>query len=147
MININNRTAEILLVEDNPGDVLLTQEAFADAHIDNPIHVVDSGEEAIAYLRKQGDFAAAITPDLVLLDLNMPGKDGREVLAEIKGDSALKNIPIVVVTSSIAERDVADIYDLHANGYIQKPIDTNQFTEVVKAIGPFRFSSTVSPED
>ena len=146
MKDATGRAAEILLVEDNPGDVLLTQETFADAKINNNIHVAESGDHAIAFLRKQGEFRNAVTPDLVLLDLNMPGRDGREVLAEIKGDADLKRIPVVVVSSSNAERDVAETYDLHANGYIQKPIDVSQFAEVVRAIEGFWFTVVVLPD-
>ncbi len=128
---------EVLLVEDDPGDVLMTQEAFADYKIANRLTVVTNGEDAIAYLRKQGRFADAATPDLVLLDLNLPRRDGREVLRDIKGDPDLRRIPVVVLTTSEAEEDVLASYDLHANAYVRKPVDFEQFVAAVRAIDDF----------
>lgn len=128
---------EVLLVEDDPGDVLMTQEAFADYKIANRLSVVNNGEDAIAYMRKQGRFADAPTPDLVLLDLNLPRRDGREVLRDIKGDAELRRIPIVVLTTSEAEEDVLASYQLHANAYVRKPVDFDQFVAAVRAIDDF----------
>ncbi|MCU1396758.1 MAG: response regulator [Ilumatobacteraceae bacterium] len=128
---------EILLVEDDPGDVLMTQEAFADYKIANRLNVVSNGEDAIAYLRKQGRFADVTTPDLVLLDLNLPRRDGREVLLDIKGDPHLRRIPVVILTTSEAEEDVIAAYDLHANAYVRKPVDFDQFVAAVRAIDDF----------
>lgn len=128
---------EVLLVEDDPGDVLMTREAFADYKIANRLTVVTNGEDAIAYLRKQGRYVDAVTPDLVLLDLNLPRRDGREVLADIKGDPDLRRIPVVVLTTSVAEQDVVAAYDLHANAYVRKPVDFDQFVAAVRAIDDF----------
>ena len=128
---------EILLVEDDPGDVLMTREAFEDYKIANRLAVVSNGEDAIAYLRRQGRFADAPTPDLVLLDLNLPRRDGREVLSDIKGDPSLRRIPVVILTTSDAEEDVIAAYDLHANAYVRKPVDFEQFVTAVRAIDDF----------
>lgn len=128
---------EILLVEDDPGDVLMTQEAFNDYKIANRLSVVSNGEDAIAYLRKQGRFAGVATPDLVLLDLNLPRRDGREVLLDIKRDPHLRRIPVVILTTSEAEEDVIAAYDLHANAYVRKPVDFDQFVAAVRAIDDF----------
>ena len=134
------RPIEVLLVEDDPGDVLMTQEAFKDYKVANNLNVVTNGEDAISYLRKQGSFAEARTPDLVLLDLNLPRRDGREVLREIKGDADLRRIPIVILTTSDAEDDVLGSYDLHANAYVRKPVDFEQFVTAVRAIDDFFIS-------
>ena len=131
---------EILLVEDDPGDVLMTQEAFADHKLANNLHVVTNGEEALLFLRKQGEYADKPTPDLVLLDLNLPRRDGREVLAEVKSDPVLRRLPVVVLTTSDAEEDVLRSYDLHANAYVQKPVDFTNFVEAVRAIDEFFIS-------
>ena len=128
---------EVLLVEDDPGDVLMTQEAFKDYKIANKLSVVTNGEDAIAYLRRQGRFADVATPDLVLLDLNLPRRDGREVLREVKGDAQLRRVPVVVLTTSDAEEDVLASYDLHANAYVRKPVDFEQFVQAVRAIDDF----------
>ena len=128
---------EILLVEDDPGDVLMTREAFEDYKIANRLTVVSNGEDAIAYLRRQGRFVDAPTPDLVLLDLNLPRRNGREVLADIKGDPRLRRIPVVILTTSDAEEDVIAAYDLHANAYVRKPVDFEQFVAAVRAIDDF----------
>jgi CheY-like chemotaxis protein len=132
-------TIEILLVEDNPADVDLTQETLAYAKIRNRLHVVTDGEDALAFLRRQGRYREAIRPDLILLDLNLPRKDGREVLAELKADPELRSIPVVVLTSSDAEKDVVRSYDLGANCYVTKPVDLDQFASVVRAIEDFWF--------
>lgn len=128
---------EILLVEDNPADVRLTREALIEEKLHNNLSVVNDGVEAIAFLRKEGKYANSIRPDLILLDLNLPKKDGREVLKEIKSDDNLKRIPVVVLTVSKAEEDILKSYNLHANCFIIKPIDLNQFSRVVKSIKDF----------
>ena len=136
-------TVNVLLVEDDPGDVLLTREAFeSSGGAANVIDVVSDGVEALAYLRRQGDFADATRPDLVLLDLNLPRMDGREVLAEIKADDDLRRIPVVVLTTSEAEEDVVRSYNLHANAYVTKPVDFDQFIRVVREVDDF-FASIV----
>ncbi|MGI8550524.1 MAG: response regulator [Dehalococcoidia bacterium] len=131
------RPVEILLVEDNPGDVLLTQEALREAKVRNTLSVTEDGIEALAFLRREGAFANAAEPDVILLDLNMPRMSGRELLAEIKGDAALKHIPVVILTTSAAERDIVESYKLHANCYITKPVDLGQFLTVVRSIENF----------
>jgi CheY-like chemotaxis protein len=132
-------TIEILLVEDNPADVDLTQETLAYAKIRNRLHVVSNGEEALAFLRREGRYSDVIRPDLILLDLNLPRKDGREVLEELKADPDLRSIPVVVLTSSDAEKDVVRSYDLGANCYVTKPVDLDQFANVVRTIEDFWF--------
>ena len=131
---------EILLVEDDPGDVLLTREALAGGKVSNNVHVVDDGFAAMAFLRRQPPYAEALRPGLVLLDLNLPRKDGRETLAEIKGDHDLRRIPVVILTTSGAEEDILRSYDLHANAYVQKPLDLDQFLRVVRSIDDFYLS-------
>ena len=131
---------EVLLVEDNPGDVRLTMEAFKEGKIRNHLSVVSDGVEALVFLRRKGLYANAPRPDIILLDLNLPKKDGREVLAEIKADEDLKRVPVVVLTTSDADKDVLRIYDLHANCYITKPVDFEQFVTVVKTIEDFWFN-------
>ncbi|HZB78171.1 MAG TPA: response regulator [Solirubrobacteraceae bacterium] len=128
---------DVLLVEDDPGDVLLIKEAFADNKVRNRLHVVSDGVEAIEFLRRQEPYGEAPTPDLILLDLNLPRKDGREVLAEIKGDGDLRQIPVVVLTTSKAEEDVLRSYKLHANAYVTKPVDFDRFIDVVRQIDEF----------
>lgn len=128
---------EILLVEDNPGDVLLTQEAFREGRLAHRLSVVEDGEEAIRFLRRQGTYANAPTPDVILLDLNLPKKDGRELLAEIKEDPALRYIPIIVLTTSDAEQDVWRAYKLHANCYLTKPVDLDDFIRKVRSFEDF----------
>ncbi len=136
--NGNNRQAiVILLVEDNPGDTRLVIEAMREAKLENYIHVVEDGIEAMQFLRREGRFGDAPRPDLILLDLNLPKKDGRAVLAEVKADPVLKRIPVVVLTTSQAEEDVLRAYDLHANCYITKPVDMEQFMKVVAQIDDF----------
>lgn len=134
------RPVEILLVEDNPGDVRLTREALIESKVHNNLSVAPDGVEALAFLRRQGKYAGAVRPDLILLDLNLPKKDGREVLAEIKADGALKTIPVVILTTSNAEQDIVRSYDLHANCYITKPVDLDQFIKVVQSIEEFWFA-------
>jgi CheY-like chemotaxis protein len=131
---------DILLVEDNPGDVRLTREALRDGKVRNTLHVVEDGVEAMAFLRREGKFAGAPRPDIVFLDLNLPRKNGREVLAEVKSDPELMRIPIVVLTTSKDEQDVLKAYEYHANCYITKPVDLEQFLTVVKSIEEFWFT-------
>lgn len=128
---------EILLVEDNPGDVRLTMEALKDARVANNLHVTMDGVEALAFLRRQGKHTAAPRPDLILLDLNLPKKNGREVLEEIKKEGALRHIPVVILTTSQAEQDVVESYRLRANAYVTKPVDLDQFLKVVGSIEQF----------
>ena len=134
------RPIEILLVEDNPGDVRLTIEALKEGKVRNRLSVARDGVEALAFLRRQGPHAGSTRPDLILLDLNLPRKDGREVLAEIKEDVSLRRIPVVVLTTSKAEEDILRTYDLHANCYITKPVDLEQFISVVRSIDDFWLS-------
>jgi CheY-like chemotaxis protein len=136
---------EVLLVEDDPGDVLMTREAFEDHKVRNNLHVVSDGVEALAFLRRQGDHAAAPRPDLILLDLNLPRKDGREVLAEVKGDDDLRRIPVVVLTTSDADEDILRSYDLHANAYVTKPVDFEQFLSAVRQVDEFFLSVVKLP--
>ncbi|AXB43708.1 response regulator [Amycolatopsis albispora] len=128
---------DILLVEDDPGDVLMTQEAFEHHKIRNSLHVVSDGVEALEFLRRDGAYPDAPRPGLILLDLNLPKKDGREVLAEIKAEPELRSIPVVVLTTSEAEEDILRSYDLHANAYVTKPVDFERFVEVVRQIDDF----------
>ena len=131
------RVINILLVEDNPGDIRLTQEVLKEGKIINQLSVVMDGEEAILFLKKTDKYADAATPDIILLDLNMPKKDGREVLAEIKNDPMLMTIPVIVLTTSAAEQDILNMYAHHANCYITKPVDFNQFIYVIRSIEEF----------
>ena len=136
---------EILLVEDNQGDADLAREALEGSKFNNILNVVDDGEKAMAYLRRDGLYAKVSRPDLILLDLNIPKKDGRQVLAEIKSDDDLKRIPVIILTTSRAEEDVIKSYNLHCNCYITKPIDLNQFLNVVRSIEDFWLSIVVLP--
>lgn len=138
---------EILLVEDNPGDARLTREALASSKVRNQLHHTKDGEEAMAFLRREGQYATAPTPDLILLDLNLPRRDGREVLEDIKRDPALKQIPVVILTSSEAEEDVLRSYRLHANCFITKPVDLEQLTKVVQGIEQFWFTLVRLPPE
>ncbi len=131
------RPIEILLVEDNPGDVELTREALEAAKVFNRLHVVDDGADAVDFLYRRGRFAQAPRPDIILLDLNLPKKDGRQVLAEIKVDAGLAQIPVVVLTTSQADEDVFRAYQLHANCYVTKPVDFNQFLHIISTIEEF----------
>jgi two-component system response regulator len=134
------RPIEILLVEDDPGDVLITTEALEQSKLATTLHTVENGEQAVSYLRREGEYADAVRPDLVLLDLNLPRRDGREVLADIKADPDLRRIPVVVLTTSSAEEDVVRSYDLHANAYVTKPVDFDNFVRVVRQVDDFFFT-------
>ncbi|MFB6394166.1 response regulator [Polymorphospora lycopeni] len=136
---------EVLLVEDDPGDVLMTQEAFEEHKLRNRLQVVSDGAEALAYLRREGKYADAVVPDLILLDLNLPRRDGREVLAEIKKDEQLCRIPVVVLTTSQADEDILRSYQLHANAYVTKPVDFERFIAVVRQIDEFFVSVVKLP--
>lgn len=141
------RIIDILLVEDSPADVLITREALTEARLLNTIHVAEDGVEALAFLRRQGRFADAPRPDLILLDLNLPRKNGREVLAEIKADEALKLIPVVVLTTSSAEEDIIHSYNLHANCYVIKPVEFDSFVKAVQSIRQFWFTIVTLPPE
>ncbi len=138
---------EVLLVEDNPGDALLTKIALEDSKISVNLNVVEDGVEAMAFLRKQGKYIKAPHPDIMLLDLNLPRKDGREVLAELKADENLKRIPVVVLTTSQAEEDILKAYNLAANCYISKPVDFDQFVKIVQSIENFWFTIVKLPPE
>ena len=144
-MNDNTEPIEILLVEDNPGDARLAVEALKDSKVRNNLYWVEDGVEAMDFLRRQKEYVGVPPPDLILLDLNLPRKDGREVLAEIKEDPRLRLIPVVVLTTSEAERDLVRTYDLHANAYVVKPIDLDRFVEVVQAIEDFWFAIVKLP--
>ena len=139
------KAVEILLIEDNPGDVRLTVEALKESKIINNLNVVYDGIEALSYLQKEGIYKDKPRPDLIILDLNLPKKDGREVLGEIKSEDSLKQIPIVILTTSEAEEDIIKSYELHANCYITKPVNMEQFIKVVKSVGDFWFSIVMLP--
>jgi CheY-like chemotaxis protein len=143
---MNGRPVEILLVEDNPGDVRLTVEALREGKVRNHLSVATDGVEALAYVRREGKYANAVRPDLILLDLNLPRKDGRQVLAEIKADVDLKTIPVVILTTSKADEDILHSYDLHANCYVTKPVDLDQFITVVKSIEDFWLTIVALPK-
>ena len=145
-MNSAGKAIEILLVEDNPGDVRLIEEALKEGKVRNTLHVVYDGVEAITFLHKQGEYSEIPRPDLILLDLNLPKKDGREVLAEIKADENLKRIPVVVLTTSQSEKDILKSYDLYANCYITKPVDLDKFLEVVKSIEDFWLTVVKLPD-
>ncbi len=136
---------DVLLVEDDPGDLLMTREAFADYKVGNRLHVVTNGADAMAFLRRADGFADVPRPDLILLDLNLPRMDGREVLAAVKGDPQLRSIPVVVLTTSEAEEDVVRSYSLHANAYVTKPVDFDRFVAVVQQIDDFFVSVVKLP--
>ena len=142
---MDSRPIEILLVEDNPGDVRLTQEALYENKVNNNLHVAVDGIEALAFLRKEGKYADKPRPDMIMLDLNMPRKDGRQVLAEIKSDPDLKRIPVVILTTSESERDIIESYNLHANCYVAKPVDLDRFIEVVRQVEGFWLSIVKLP--
>jgi len=143
--DLAGRPVEILLIEDNPGDADLTREGLKSGKVKNNLNVVEDGEEALAYLRRQGKHALAPRPDLILLDLNLPRKDGRQVLAEIKSDPALRQIPVVVLTTSKAEQDIIKAYDLNANCFVSKPVLFDQFTQIVRSIEEFWFTIVTLP--
>lgn len=136
----NGKAIEILLVEDNPGDVRLTREALIDGKVLNNLHVADDGVDALEFLRQEGKYAHAVRPDIILLDLNLPRMDGREFLAIIKTDPDFRRIPVVILTTSKDEEDIFASYDLHANCFITKPVDLNQFFAVVRSVEDFWFS-------
>ncbi len=140
-----NREMHVLLVEDNPADVLLMKEALSEDKSDSCLHVVTNGDEALDYLYRRGMHQKAVRPDLIMLDLNLPRKDGREVLADVKNDPHLKNIPVLVITTSKSEEDVLKSYDLHANCYITKPVRLNQFLEMMRCIEQFWFNLVTLP--
>jgi len=146
---VNSSTGKpinILIVEDNPGDARLIKEVLNEGKILNDLHIVKDGVEAMEFLHKRGEYAKAPRPDLIILDLNLPKKDGREVLAEVKSDQHLKSIPIVIMTTSNAEEDILKSYNLHANCYITKPLDFHQFVKVVESIENFWFSMVKLPK-
>jgi CheY-like chemotaxis protein len=145
LVDARGDLVEILLVEDSPTDVMMTREAFEYYKVLNALRVVEDGEEAMQYLRGQGPYASARRPGLVILDLNLPGKSGREVLAELKGDPALGSIPVIILTTSKSEEDVVKSYGLHANCYITKPVDFAKFTAVVRGIREFWFGVVTLP--
>jgi len=140
-----NRPVNILLIEDNPGDVRLTQEAFKEGQMSVNLDVVMDGVEAIKFLRKEDQYENSTTPDLILLDLNLPKRDGREVLQEIKTDDNLKRIPVVVLTTSNAEKDILKSYNLHVNCYINKPVDFEKFFDIIQKIEEFWLSTAILP--
>ncbi|HEU0012924.1 MAG TPA: response regulator [Longimicrobium sp.] len=144
-MNVSGDPIDILLVEDNPGDVRLTREALREGKVLHNLHVAQDGVEAVAFLRREGKYADAPRPDLILLDLNLPRKDGREVLQDIKAAPELRTIPVVILTSSEAEQDIVRAYDLHANCYVTKPVDLDQFITVVKSIETFWLSVVKLP--
>jgi two-component system response regulator len=144
-VNESPHAIEVLLVEDDPGDVLLTVEAFEHNKVNNTLSVVNDGEQAMAFLRREGEYADAPRPDLILLDLNLPRKDGREVLGEIKADDDLRSIPVVVLTTSEADEDILRSYHLHANAYVTKPVDFESFIEAIKQIDHFFVSVVQLP--
>jgi len=146
-IDRQGQPVEILLAEDNPGDAKLTRKALEQGKVINNLHVVTDGVEAMAYLRQEGEYVDRPRPDLVLLDLNMPRKDGREVLQEIKSEEGLRRIPVVVMTSSEAEEDIVQSYDLHANAYVTKPIDFDGFLDVVGSLEDFWLSVVKMPPE
>jgi two-component system response regulator len=139
------RPIEILLVEDSPADAIITREAFVDAKLLNTLHVVEDGVQALEFLRRQGSYADAPRPDLILLDLNLPRKNGREVLAEIKADKDFKSIPVIILTTSSADEDILNAYDLHANCYVIKPVGFDNFLKAVQSIQDFWFSVVALP--
>jgi len=147
--NINlmtkNRPVNILLIEDNLGDVRLTQEAFKEGRIEISMEVVMDGVEAIKYLQKEAPYTEKVTPDLILLDLNLPKRDGREVLKEIKSDEFLKRIPVVILTTSNAEQDIMKSYNLHVNCYINKPVDFDKFFDIIQKIEDFWLTTAILP--
>jgi chemotaxis family two-component system response regulator Rcp1 len=142
-----DRPIEILLVEDSPGDVRLTQEVLKEGHVENHLNVVQDGVEALAFLYREGPYHHAPRPDVILLDLNLPKKDGREVLYQIKTDKNLRRIPVVILTTSQAEEDVLRVYDLHGNCYVTKPVDLDEFIRIVKSIEEFWLTTARLPTE
>ncbi len=141
----NVESIDILLVEDNPGDVRLTKEALKDAKVLNDVYIAKDGVEAMQFLHKEGAFKDAPVPDMILLDLNLPRTDGREVLAEVKADPKLKRIPVVILTTSKADEDIIKTYNLHANAYITKPVDLNRFVDIIHTLEEFWFTIVKLP--
>ncbi len=146
-VEVKKRPIDILLVEDNPGDVRLTREAFKENNLSNKLFIVKDGEEAMYFLRREGAYKDAIRPGLILLDLNLPRKDGREVLAEIKADPDLRQIPVVILTTSESDDDISRSYGLYANCYITKPVDMHEFVKVVEAVEHFWLSVVNLPKE
>lgn len=144
-MQIKTRPVSVLLIEDNPGDVRLTQEAFNECKSNIDLKVIMDGLEAIHYLKKEGEYTEATTPDMILLDLNLPKKSGKEILAEIKSDPELKRIPVIILTTSNAEYDILKSYDLHVNGFINKPVDFDRFFEIIQHIERFWLQTAVLP--
>ena len=142
-----DKPVEILLAEDNPGDVVLTEKALKQGKLANNLHVTTDGVEALQFLRQKGEYADAVQPDLILLDLNMPRKDGQDVLEELQADEALCRIPVVVLTSSESEEDIARSYELNANAYLTKPVDFDGFIEIIDRIEEFWFQVVKFPEE
>ena len=138
---------EILLIEDNPGDARLAQEALKESKINNTLNIVSDGLAALDYLYRRGKYADVVRPDIIFLDLNLPGKDGREILEEIKADTDLRAIPVVILTTSAAEEDIARTYAAHANCYVTKPVDFEQFSKVVHSVGDFWFTIVKLPTE
>jgi two-component system, chemotaxis family, response regulator Rcp1 len=143
---MSSKPAEILLAEDNPADAFLIKACMKSSPIKTHVHVVEDGIELMAYLRKEGAYSKAVRPDLILLDLNLPQKDGREVLAEIKADETLRRIPVIILTSSDADKDIAHAYDLHANSYLRKPADYPQYYTAMEALLHYWFSLVSLPD-
>ncbi len=146
MRDYNSDPANILLIEDNPAEALLTEEAFKLSNLSNKLHIVEDGEQALDFLNKRNSFENAVTPDLILLDLNLPKVDGREVLAHLKLHDHLSRIPVIVLTSSSLEKDVMSCYDNGANSYIVKPMELDKFIKIVESIAAYWFSMSVLPE-
>jgi CheY-like chemotaxis protein len=142
---VEGRPVDVLLVEDNPGDVRLTREALREGKVNSKLSVASNGVEALAFLRREPPYEQAPRPDIILLDLNLPRKDGREVLAELKSDESLRQIPVVVLTTRRAEEDIFRAYDLHANCYVPKPVDLDQFIGVVQMINDFWLTTVTLP--
>ena len=142
---MNSALNEILLVEDNPADARLTVEAFKEGEVSNNLTVVEDGVEAISYLRREGQYANASRPDIILLDLNLPRKHGREVLAEVKEDPDLRRIPVIILTTSRNEKDIIDTYNLHGNCYINKPVDLDRFMDIVRSVEEFWLTTVTLP--
>lgn len=147
MIESKKRTVEILLVEDNAGDVILTKIAFRDSTYKNNINIAEDGQEALDFLNRLGDYKDAPRPDIILLDLNLPKKDGFTVLKEVKADENLRSIPVIVMSSSKAEQDIVKSYDLQANGYTIKPLSLEKFARVVEGLDKFWFSLNILPKN
>ncbi|HCK32625.1 MAG: hypothetical protein CMH32_04510 [Micavibrio sp.] len=147
MTDTPSKAVNILLIEDNEGDIFLTRKAFEKASFSYEIHIARDGEEALDFVFQRGNFAVKPRPDIIFLDMNMPKKDGKDVLKEIKEDESLRRIPVIILTSSKAEQDVLRAYDLHANSYMVKPLDLGKFQETVQAVENFWFKTVVLPDE